>query len=153
MNINNPKFENTNDSSENSFRVYRQTETVINIDEHLAPIRSQLKTIETRFDNKLSRINDNIEAFFQTLNDQILNVKNKQEEDFQKVRYDINGFQSEVNEVNATNERIITYYNHITEVVSLFIECFKIQQILDISDEQDREKMGLYGIKESLIGD
>lgn len=143
MNINNPKFENTNDSSENSFRVYRQTETVINIDEHLAPIRSQLKTIETRFDNKLSRINDNIEAFFQTLNDQILNVKNKQEEDFQKVRYDINGFQSEVNEVNETNERIITYYNHITEVVSLFIECFKIQQILDISDEQDREKMGL----------
>lgn len=143
MNINNPKFENTNDSSENSFRVYRQTETVINIDEHLAPIRSQLKTIETRFDNKLSRINDNIEAFFQTLNDQILNVKNKQEEDFQKVRYDINGFQSEVNEVNETNERIITYCNHITEVVSLFIECFKIQQILDISDEQDREKMGL----------
>lgn len=141
--MNNPKFENTNDSSENSFRMYRQTETVINIDEHLAPIRSQLKTIETRFDNKLSRINDNIEAFFQTLNDQILNVKNKQEEDFQKVRYDINGFQSEVNEVNETNERIITYYNHITEVVSLFIECFKIQQILDISDEQDREKMGL----------
>lgn len=72
-----------------------------------------------------------------------MNVKQKQEEDFQKVKYDINGFQSEVIEVNATNERIITYYNHITEVVSLFIECFKIQQIIDISDEQDREKMGL----------
>lgn len=72
-------------------------------------MRSQLLTIETRFDNKISRINDNIEAFFQSLNDQILNVKRKQEEDFQKIKYDINGFQSEVNEVNATNERIITY--------------------------------------------
>jgi len=89
--------------------MYEKTENVINIDEHLAPIRSQLLTIETRFDNKISRINDNIEAFFQSLNDQIFNVKQKQEEDYQKIKYDINGFQSEVNEVNATNERIITY--------------------------------------------
>lgn len=39
------------------------------------------------------------------------------------------------------------------ECIILMTECFKIQQILDVSDEQDREKMGLYGIKESLVGD
>jgi len=39
------------------------------------------------------------------------------------------------------------------QMIAAFIECFKMQQILDNSEEEDKRTFGLYGLKETMKSD
>jgi len=80
------KTDDFKDSTENSFRIHRPQEVNINIDEHLLPIKEELKLIESRVQNKISRISDHVDEYFKTFNDQMQNMSNLHETSLVQVK-------------------------------------------------------------------
>lgn len=54
--------------------------------------------------------------------------------------------------INVTNSNKVSLET-LGQMVAAFVECFRIQQILNESEESDKKSFGLYGLKETMQGD
>jgi len=91
---------------------------------------------------------DSMDSYFSSLNDQITESLKLRKRDKADHQQEFNKIINQIDDaIKITNTNQLSLET-LGQMVAAIIECFKIQQILDISDENDRKSFGLYGIKE-----
>lgn len=110
---------------------------------YFEPFRKEILGIVSSFETRIIRTNSTLDEMFSSLNDEIFKCIQMQKKDYTLVKVSIDKI---ILDVTHLNELSATHESSFTSIIKTLIhlnECFKIQQILNISDEQDRQAIGL----------
>jgi len=94
---------------------------------------------------------DSMDSHFNSLNDQITESLKLRKRDKADHQQEFNKIINQIDDaIKITNTNQLSLET-LGQMVAAIIECFKIQQILDLSDEKDKKSFGLYGLKEKEV--
>lgn len=96
---------------------------------------------------------ESMDSQFNSLNDQITESLKLRKRDKADHQQEFNKIINQIDDaIKITNTNQISLET-LGQMVAAIIECFKIQQILDTSDENDKKSFGLQGLKENMKSD
>lgn len=96
-------------------------------------------TLETRLD----KTNSTLDSYFSALNDEIIDCRKIRKQDISDRLDEYKCINKKFKDINILDEQFKNTFKNIGQILTHFGECQKIQQIINISDEQDRQSFGL----------
>jgi len=96
---------------------------------------------------------ESMENYFTSSNDSITESLKNRKKDKSDHQREFSQIVTKIEDaINVTNSNKVSLET-LGQMVAAFVECFRIQQILNESEESDKKSFGLYGLKETMQGD
>jgi hypothetical protein len=123
------------------------------IEDKLEQVKYEFNLRQKSLAEKSDKMQESMENYFTSLNDSITESLKNRKKDKSDHQREFSQIVTKIEDaINVTNSNKVSLET-LGQMVAAFVECFRIQQILNESEEADKKSFGLYGLKETMQGD
>eukprot|EP00801_Mesodinium_rubrum_P001655 Mrub_01655.p1 GENE.Mrub_01655~~Mrub_01655.p1 ORF type:complete len:666 (+),score=168.69 Mrub_01655:134-1999(+) len=123
------------------------------IEDKLEQVKYEFNLRQKSLAEKSDKMQESMENYFTSLNDSITESLKNRKKDKSDHQREFSQIVTKIEDaINVTNSNKVSLET-LGQMVAAFVECFRIQQILNESEESDKKSFGLYGLKETMQGD
>jgi len=116
-------------------------------------MKEEISVTLANFEKIININTQHVDNYFSVLNEQIVEINKLRIQDLTESKVNIDSTNKSIVDCGRKIRSIDSFIEKIVHSISGFSECFRIQQALEFSNEQDKYSLGLYGVKETMSGD